>query len=350
MFVHSDICMRLLAVILLTHSLSGCATLLTTGWPQQAEKVEFSSSKRPIGQIVCLWNPAEGRDPEGKPCRGFAGQVMFMEARSAVPLAVRGEIRVYVFDNIGTTEEQMKPVHQFDFDADVWNMHRQSNTLGPAYNVFIPYMRKGNHAAVCSVRLRYIPEGGNAPLFSDMISVRMEGSQPAMASAAMNVERFVGPAGVANDKSRQMLTQGSMVAQDNASGPASESGKGAMRATTIPIETLQQQASRESMTRQLAAQQSVATSTAHLAPSTTTERPVPQQTSTNAVTTASSRRIRPAAANAAQSANTSDSGIAHVSYEESTVEPTGVNHAVYHETIHPLADAPAGERPHPLAD
>lgn len=345
MFVHSDICMRLLAVILLTHSLSGCATLLTTGWPQQAEKVEFSSSKRPIGQIVCLWNPAEGRDPEGKPCRGFAGQVMFMEARSAVPLAVRGEIRVYVFDNIGTTEEQMKPVHQFDFDADVWNMHRQSNTLGPAYNVFIPYMRKGNHAAVCSVRLRYIPEGGNAPLFSDMISVRMEGSQPAMASAAMNVERFVGPAGVANDKTRQMLTQTQVAAT-----PAQEATKPAMRATTIPIETLQQQASHDAANRQWATQQTMATSGTPQAQYPTAENPVPQQTVTNAATTASSRRIRPAAASAAQAANTSDSGIARVSFEESAVEPTGVSHAVYHETTHPLADAPAGDRPHPLAD
>ncbi|MBA4030976.1 MAG: hypothetical protein C0478_08800 [Planctomyces sp.] len=219
----------LLAIVLLAQSFSGCATLMT-GWPKGAEKVEYSNAQRPIGQIVCLWNPAEGRDPEGKPCRGFAGQVMFMSARSAIPLAVKGNVRVYVFDNIGTTEEQTKPVHQFDFDPEIWDAHRQANTLGPAYNVFIPYMRKGNHAAVCSIRLRYIPEGGTSPLFSDMISVRFEGNQPASASASMKVDRFVGPAGSANEKTKQMIVGNGM------SDPAGDAAQNPVRTTTISLD------------------------------------------------------------------------------------------------------------------
>jgi len=151
---------------------SGCATLDMPWFDRMPE----ASKRNPVVQIVCMWEPSEGRDPKGVPCRGFAGQILFLGNKGGVPVAVDGAVSVYVFDDIGTEEEQATPIHQFNFDAKAWNRHLQNGSLGPAYNCFIPYTRSGNMEAICTVRIKYMPENAQE-ILSDPSHITMRGKK-----------------------------------------------------------------------------------------------------------------------------------------------------------------------------
>lgn len=150
----------------------GCATLDLP----LLDRMPEASKRNPVVQIVCMWEPSEGRDPQGVPCRGFAGQILFLGNKGGVPVAVNGAVSVYVFDDVGTEEEQSTPIHQFNFDAKAWNRHLQNGSLGPAYNCFIPYTRPGNMEAICTVRLKYMPEDAQE-ILSDPSHITMRGKK-----------------------------------------------------------------------------------------------------------------------------------------------------------------------------
>lgn len=148
----------------------GCATLNLAHMDWRSRK---ATARNPAIRVVCLWEPAEGRDPKGVPCQGFAGQILFLNSKS-LPVTVEGQVRIYLFDNQGSSEDQSKPVHQFDFDSGSWAQHYSYGTLGPAYNVFIPYTRRNISEATCDLRLRLTPDAGPV-VFSDMTSIELLG-------------------------------------------------------------------------------------------------------------------------------------------------------------------------------
>jgi hypothetical protein len=150
----------------------GCAHVDLLAW---ARSVPEASEKNPVFNIVSVWEPSEGRNTDGLPTRGFAGQLFFFTRSSPTPVKVNGDVRVYVFDDQGTAEEQAKPIHQFDFLGDAWTMHLQDSTLGPSYNVFIPYTREGQWQANCQLRLRLSTESGQV-VHSEMVEVALPGS------------------------------------------------------------------------------------------------------------------------------------------------------------------------------
>lgn len=184
--------MTLMSMTLGAIALSGCASFTAVVPWKHLRQAETDTPQNPVMQVLCLWQPSEGRDPEGVPCRGFAGQIFFLANRSALPIKVTGSVRVYVFDDQGTPEEQARPIHQFEFENEAWNKHLQTSTLGPAYNVFIPYTRRGTHAAVCTVRLRYSPGEGPA-IFSDMAKIPLPGRRntPAEGDEQAKLQREV---------------------------------------------------------------------------------------------------------------------------------------------------------------
>lgn len=158
---------RLLACWLLLTA-AGCATLNLSNIDMRSRK---ATARDPVVNIVCLWEPAEGRDPKGVPCQGFAGRIMFINS-SSLSVSVDGDVRVYLFDDKGKEEDEGKPLHQFDFDSGSWARHYSYGALGPAYNVFIPYMRRNVRDASCALRLRLKPQSGPV-VFSDMTSIEL---------------------------------------------------------------------------------------------------------------------------------------------------------------------------------
>ncbi|MBC8115519.1 MAG: hypothetical protein H7062_14130 [Candidatus Saccharimonas sp.] len=158
----------------------GCATLQL---PFGKDRMQKASASNPVMQIVCIWQPSEGRDPNGIPCRGFAGQILFLAGRNSLPVQVDGDVRIYLFDDQGTAEEQAKPIHQYDFDSLSWAPHLTNGTLGPTYSVFVPYTRRGTYEANCALRVR-LKTGNEVAVFSDLASIPLGGRTKATKDSA----------------------------------------------------------------------------------------------------------------------------------------------------------------------
>lgn len=154
-------------------ALSGCASSSLFHWKDKS--FTAATAANPVTKIICLWQPADGHTAENRPTRGFAGQIYFFAQDGKTPLTVDGDVRIYVFDDQGTIEEQAKPMHQFDYVDGAWKTHLYDTQLGPAYHVFVPYTRPGFHHAECSLRLRLKPTEGQV-VYSDMVHVVMNGS------------------------------------------------------------------------------------------------------------------------------------------------------------------------------
>ncbi|MDB5348215.1 MAG: hypothetical protein JWP89_6592 [Schlesneria sp.] len=216
----------LLAVWLLTTTV-GCATI-------NLSKIDFrsrkASARNPAIKIVCLWEPAEGRDPKGMPCQGFAGQILFLTGKS-LPVSVEGDVKVYLFDDHGTSEEQGKPLHEFNFDSEAWAQHYSYGSLGPCYNVFIPYMRKGASDATCALRLRLTPPENQGPaLFSEMTSIELFGygdakKGPVKSSTSDSRVEQTTPEDLTSVNNRRRTTTIVLNAKDGVPGNATENPK-----------------------------------------------------------------------------------------------------------------------------
>ncbi len=150
----------------------GCTTFHSTF----GKKIPKATAANPVVEIVCLWQPGEGRDPEGVPCKGFSGQILFLSRSSSTPVQIEGDIRVYLFDDQGTPEEQARPLRQFDFDNGAWGIHLAESSFGPTYSVFIPYVRRGKTNAECSLRVRLKPKTGPT-VFSDFTNMPLNGQR-----------------------------------------------------------------------------------------------------------------------------------------------------------------------------
>jgi hypothetical protein len=154
-------------------ALAGCAT---PGFFKLSKaKSPKTGPKNPVIRILGMWEAADGI-AHGKSTRGFSGQILFFGQNSDMPAQVDGDVRIYVFDDQGTPEQQVEAFHTFDFDAVTWNAFMFNGPLGATYAVFIPYSRPGIHEAKCALRIRYTPKGG-FPSYSEMVNVVLPGTK-----------------------------------------------------------------------------------------------------------------------------------------------------------------------------
>ncbi len=155
---------------------TGC-TQTTGGLSLLAPKpLKAAIHRSPIVRILCLWEPSEGVGVDGAPARGFAGQILFFNAMDASPVPVEGVVDIFEFDDQGSIEEQAQPIHKFTFESGAWNAHLVDGSLGPSYNVFIPYVRKHSWETTAALRVRLTPKKG-LPLYSDLSSITLPGGE-----------------------------------------------------------------------------------------------------------------------------------------------------------------------------
>lgn len=178
-------------LLLVAPTLTGCSTLALKAWDWKASK-RFATTKKPVVEIVALWEAAEGKGVDGMPTRGFAGQLLFFQHNNSSPVYAKGEVMVYLYDDQGTAGEQNKPIHQYKFDSGAWQVHAVESTLGPAYQVFIPYVRTGREKAECALRVKLTQEG-SPDIYSRMISVKLDGKTPEVPAEPLAQEKPVTP-------------------------------------------------------------------------------------------------------------------------------------------------------------
>src|SRR5690242_12594683 len=104
------------ALLCLVACLTGCAG---TGLFHTSEFPK-ASLKDPVARIVGLWQPEEGMF-KGQATRGFSGQILFFTKSAHAPAQVDGEVMIYVFDDQGSDEEQIKPIMQHRYESKTWN-------------------------------------------------------------------------------------------------------------------------------------------------------------------------------------------------------------------------------------
>jgi hypothetical protein len=160
----------LLVVLLIAQS--GCAGKNLLSWNR--DKTPVADQRNPVRKIVCIWEPVQGQGLDGLPTRGFAGNIMFFTTSSPKPATSEGDVRVYLFHDRGTPEEQARPLHQFDFKGKAWATHLNDSIPGPSYRIFIPYVDKQPYQVNCGLRIRLTPPGGQ-PVYSEMVHVRLPG-------------------------------------------------------------------------------------------------------------------------------------------------------------------------------
>jgi hypothetical protein len=173
----------LIAALMLS---SGCTSLSTLSL--FAEKIPVADAQHPVVDVSCIWQEGEGRTIEGFPCRGFCGQLMFISSGSRKPAIVSGGVKVFVFDNVGTPEEQARPLQVYEFTAEQWATFARKTNLGMTYQLFVPYTRKGNHYAECSVRICFMPTDGGRPLYSQPTTIVLDGRGGPTVSAKADAE------------------------------------------------------------------------------------------------------------------------------------------------------------------
>lgn len=162
-------------ILLLTLATTGAGCQLLSGAKLAA--IPTADAEHPVVEIICVWQPGEGTGMDGLPARGFAGQILFFAMGEKSSVRVDGKVRVYVFDDQGTPEEQEVPIHQFDFDAKAFQSFLTQTNMGAAYQLFIPYTRKGSHNAACTLRVRYTPDDGGS-VYSKMATINLPGTTP----------------------------------------------------------------------------------------------------------------------------------------------------------------------------
>lgn len=160
-------CLVIAASLFLLSS-SGCTSL---SLPRLGDS--SVASVKP-GRCLCLWQPVELEDASGRPVKGFGGQLYFFEADSEEPVEVDGDVRVFIFDDVGTPEQQARPKSVKEFDAFTWKSFRSESQFGTNYSVFVPYDRASRYESTCSLRVRLLRPDGSQ-LFSDMATVKLPG-------------------------------------------------------------------------------------------------------------------------------------------------------------------------------
>ena len=159
-------------------AISGCTTTALFSKFTHKQKFPKATAENPAVRCLCLWEPSEGTGVDNKPARGVSGQIFFFTRGGASSVEVEGDVRVFLFDDQGAAEAQAQPLHQFDFLSGSWQAHVTSTQFGPAYQLFVPYSRKGHHQAELAIRVRLTPPSGS-PLYSEIAKVTLPGYERA---------------------------------------------------------------------------------------------------------------------------------------------------------------------------
>lgn len=178
-----------IVAVVLAVTTSGCASISIPFVGHKPEVVS-ATPQNPVVDAITLWQPGEGRGLDNLPTRGFAGQLLFFTYRHPTPARVDGKVTVYVFDDVGSVEEQSRPIWQRTFGSEEWNALGMQTNLGTAYQMFVPYTRKGDHEAHCSLRIKFEPSDGGPPVYSKMSGVTLPGAKSQLGDSKLTHKRI----------------------------------------------------------------------------------------------------------------------------------------------------------------
>ncbi len=177
-----SIMLSMLSMLGLLAAVPGCSTAsVVKTLPGNPLRLRADS---PVSRILCLWEPSEGIGVDGKPSRGFAGQVLFFGPGEQSAVQVNGVVRVVEYADFDPEDEDPIALHTFEFARDAWDAHRTDGSVGHSYSVFIPYVQKQRGAVNCALRVEYTGADGRV-VASDTTEVMLPTRNSRGQTAAM---------------------------------------------------------------------------------------------------------------------------------------------------------------------
>jgi hypothetical protein len=169
----------LVMLLLITGSFSpGCSTAMLQDPGRLIGRPRIETH---VNRILCLWEPAQGTGTDGRPARGFSGQILFFGPKDDGGARVRGTVCIVEYENYDADDEDPEPLHTFRFESDAWEVHRTEGSLGHSYSVFVPYMKKHRDSVQCALKVEFIDEDGKCTS-SDIIQTVLPGKEGAVSS------------------------------------------------------------------------------------------------------------------------------------------------------------------------
>ena len=142
-------------------------------------------TEKHVAKVVALWEASLGTGIDGKPARGFAGQILFFGPKSETGSRVRGTVVVYEYDDYDPElDDDLVPLHSFTFEPDAWDVHRTEGTLGHSYSCFIPYVNKHKDQVNCGLKVEFTAENGHK-VTSEITEVLLPSRSSARRAAAL---------------------------------------------------------------------------------------------------------------------------------------------------------------------
>jgi len=184
----------MLTIAVIVSTLTGCTQLGLIPLLHRDRPLK-ATAENPVVEIMCLWEPGEGSGLDNLPSRGFAGQVLLFARGNSSPVIGDGDVTVYVFDDQGTDTEQAKPIHQFEFKQGTWSQYLSETNIGSAYQIFLPYTKRGAHHAECAIRVKYTPAAGGPSVYSRMATIVLPGRKPSQEQNGSGERSAIEPPG-----------------------------------------------------------------------------------------------------------------------------------------------------------
>ncbi len=183
--------------------------------------------------VVTIWNDTVLHRPDGRPLRGFAGQLIFYGADADKPVKVDGTLTVYAFDEAGRNPDNVKPDRKFVFTAEQFARHSTRTKVGPAYAVWIPWDEAGGPKKQISLIVRFVPKGGRL-LVGEQTRHVLPG--PPSSTVSQSGRRGEGGAAVGAEGSQvRLVSYETGVPPTPSATHAAEEGVLHDRTTTIPL-------------------------------------------------------------------------------------------------------------------
>jgi hypothetical protein len=120
-------------------------------WPNSQPKIKESRYPIPVKMAV-IWSPAVFNQVGKQSTRGFGGRLYFYDHKNE-PVAVEGQLVVYVYNDSSPGGENKTPEKKFAFTPEQFTQHYSPTQLGASYSIWVPWDPVGSP----QVQLTLIP-------------------------------------------------------------------------------------------------------------------------------------------------------------------------------------------------
>jgi hypothetical protein len=120
-------------------------------WPNSQPKIKESRYPIPV-KLAVIWSPAVFNQVGKQSTRGFGGRLYFYDQKNE-PVAVEGQLVVYVYNDSGPGGENKVPEKKFAFTPEQFTQHYSPTQLGASYSIWVPWDPVGSP----QVQLTLIP-------------------------------------------------------------------------------------------------------------------------------------------------------------------------------------------------